>query len=330
MNMAFIAATSRYLPPHVVENCDLIQFPPELRELIAVKAGIHRRHIALEECTSDLGAKAVQSLLEGSGTSPSQIDALICATSSPDRMQPATATRIADICGLKNAFAFDINSVCSGGVFALRVASGLVKDGLKQVIVVAAEVYSKILDQSDISTAPYFGDGAAACLVSSTGLYELRDFIMHSDGSGCDVIQVRGGGTMNPAAHVTDSRDFYFSMLGKKVFAFAITRGAEVVEQLAFRNGMEPDCMILHQANVNIIRGIAERTNLPLHKFFVNLDHCGNTAGASVLIALDEYLRTVAKADTILLCAFGGGLSWGGALLRRSDRHNFSCKLPER
>lgn len=316
--MSYLVATSKYLPPKVVENHELSQFPAELRDMIALKAGVKARHIADGECTSDLGTKAVQALLQKCSVSPSDIDALICATSSPDRMQPATATRIQHLCGLTNAFAFDVNSVCSGGVYALRLATSLVNDGLHNVVVVASEVYSRILNQNDISTCPYFGDGAAACLISSAGPYRLADFALYTDGSGCDVIQVRAGGTMNPASQARDERDLYFSMVGKKVFEFATRRGTEVVRELSSRNGAEPDCIILHQANINIIREIAARSNFPLDRFFVNLDTCGNTAGASVLIALDEYLSNSAAPGSILLCSFGGGLSWGGVWLQRA------------
>jgi 3-oxoacyl-[acyl-carrier-protein] synthase-3 len=316
--MAFLHGTARYLPPRVVHNRDLTQFPEQLRDMIAVKAGIQTRHMADGECTSDLGAKAVQHLIAKFGLQAGTIDALICATSSPDRIQPATATRIQQLCGLDTAFAFDVNSVCSGGVYALRLASALVRDGLRNVVVVASEVYSKILNPEDISTYPYFGDGAAACLVSDAGDYEFIDFALHSDGSGCDVIQVPGGGTMLPATQVTDPRDRYFSMIGRKVFEFATRRGTELVVELSERNHLTPDRVILHQANLNIIKEVASRSKLPMQRFFVNLDRYANTAGASVLIALDELLETCPDSETIMLGAFGGGLSWGGTVLRKA------------
>jgi 3-oxoacyl-[acyl-carrier-protein] synthase III len=318
--VAFLSATARYLPPRVVHNRELVQFPEELREMIAAKAGIHTRHVADGECTSDLGAKAVRALIDKCSLDVREVNALICATSSPDRMQPATATRIQHLCGLKDAFAFDVNSVCSGGVYALRLASALIKDGLNNVIVVASEVYSKILNPEDISTFPYFGDGAAACLVSRAGAYELVDFGLQSDGSGCEVIQVPAGGTMSPAALVKDSRDYYFRMIGRKVFDFAAQRGTEMVRELSSRNNLVPDRIVLHQANVNIIREIAKRSELPPEKFFINVDRYANTAGASVLIALDELLEGDADPESVLLCAFGGGLSWGGALLRKAEK----------
>jgi 3-oxoacyl-[acyl-carrier-protein] synthase-3 len=203
-------------------------------------------------------------------------------------------------------------------MYALRLASSLVNDGLSNVVVVASEVYSKILNPNDLSTFPYFGDGAAACLVSRHGRYELADFVLHSDGCGCDVIQVPGGGTMLPSAKVEDERDFYFRMIGRKVFEFATLRAPEVLAELSSRNNVEPDCVVLHQANVNIIREIAQRSGWSFNKFFVNVDRYANTAGASVLIGLDEVLESDTQPNNIMLCAFGGGLSWGGALLRLS------------
>lgn len=320
--MAYISHTARYLPPREVHNSDLVQFPKELRDAIAAKAGIHSRRVADGECTSDVGANAVRLLLQKSGIECSAISGLVCATSSPDRMQPATATRIQELCGLRGAFAFDVNSVCSGAIYALRLASALVNDGLRNIVVVGAEVYSKILNPNDLSTYPYFGDGAGACLVSSTGLYKLSDFELHSDGSGADVIQVPAGGTMLPAAAVEEQRDFYFRMIGRKVFEFATRRGSELVTAMSARNNLIPDKIVLHQANLNVIREIATRSNFAFDRFFVNVDRYANTAGASILIALDELLESGACPNTVLMCAFGGGLSWGGSLLVRAGLDN--------
>lgn len=315
--MAFLAETSRYLPKKVVYNQDLVQFPERYRDLIAQKAGIiSRRHVS-DEITSDIGAKAVQILLEKAGIASTSINALICATSSPDRIQPQTATRIQELCGLKEAFAFDVSSVCSGAVYALRIASALVKDGLKKIVVVAAEVYSKILNPKDISTFPYFGDGAGAVLVTNEGSYEMSDFILYSDGSRADIIQVPAGGTMMPASKVMREKDFYFRMMGSEVFQFACNKGSEVLIALSMRNGLTPDRVITHQANLNIIKEIASRTDIPLERFFVNVDRYANTAGASVLIALSECLEINPLDKNIFLAVFGGGLSWGGTYLRK-------------
>lgn len=316
--MAFVVDTAHYLPEHSVWNKDLAEFPERYRKLIEEKAGIVSRRHVTDECTSDIGAKAVKNLLDKSGMDPADIDALICATSSPDRIQPATATRIQELCGLRHAFAFDINSVCSGGVFGLKIASSLIRDGLKNVIVVAAEVYSKILNPKDIATFPYFGDGAGAVLVSDHGIYILEDFILGSDGSGADVIQIPAGGSMLPAAQVERQRDYYFFMKGSEVFDFACSKGSEVIKGLMERNKVKPDRIITHQANVNIIRRISELTELPYDHFYVNVQNCANTAGASAIIALSECLQVHRPGDRIFLSVFGGGLSWAGCYLKKS------------
>jgi len=316
--MAFLFETSRFLPIKKVDNCDLVQFPEKYRNIIAEKAGIlSRRHVS-DECTSDIGAMAVRAMLGKNNIAPESIEAIICATSSPDRMQPATATRIQELCGLRNAYAFDLNSVCTGAIFSLKVASGLILDGAENVLVVAAEVYSKILNPSQLTTFPYFGDGSGAVLLSRAySDYELVDFVLGSDGSGADVIQVPAGGTMMPCSKVKNEKDFYFQMVGRQVFDFACAKGAEVVNALAQRNGVTPDVVIPHQANINVISEISRRSMVPIDRFFINLDRYANTAAASVLIALDEYFESNKSADNIFLVAFGGGLSWGGCYLRR-------------
>lgn len=316
--MAFLKLTSHYLPEKIVYNSDLVQFPEKYRNVIADKAGIlSRRHVETD-CTSDLGIKAVGALLAKGNIDPNSIDVLICATSSPDRIQPATATRIQDFCGLKNGYAFDVNSVCSSAIFAMKIAKGLIADGASNVIVVASEVYSKILNPKELKSFPYFGDGAAATLITNkNGPYELVDFILGSDGGGADIIQVPAGGTMLPASKVNNEQDFFFKMEGRQVYDFACNKGTEIIETLSLRNSLVPDLVVPHQANINIIREIGRRSNLPEDKFFVNLQKYANTAGASVLIALDEYLEGNLEGNNIFLVVFGGGLSWGGCYLRR-------------
>ena len=322
--MAFIVNTAQYLPANEIFNDDLTQFPSKYRQLIEEKAGIKTRRHVTDECTSDLGALAVKELLCKTGLNPVEVEVLICATSSPDRIQPATATRIQELCGIKNAFAFDINSVCSGGIYGLKIASSLINDGAKNVIVVASEVYSKILNPKDIATFPYFGDGAAAVLLSDHGAYELKDILLFSDGSGCDVIQVPAGGSMLPAAAVKKERDYYFSMEGQSVYRFACEKGSELIGLLSKRNEVMADRVITHQANLNIIKEIARRTAVSDEKFFINVDKYANTAGASVLIALNEYVESeeAKNENHVFLAAFGGGLSWGGCYLKKEHDTN--------
>lgn len=316
--MAYLVSASRYLPGPAIRNDELIEIPARYRELIREKAGILTRHFAPEGiCTSDLGAEAVRRLIAATATAPGEIDVLICTTSSPDRVQPPTATRIQQLSGLARAYAFDVNAVCSGGVFGLRLAAALVDSkAAAKVIVVAAEMYSRFLDHSDVGTYPYFGDGASAVLVSTHGEFELVEFLLGTDGAAADLIQVPAGGTMLPARCVQRQKDLCFKMRGKEVFDFAARRGAEVVRELTSRVGSSADRIITHQANKKIIEEIAVRSGEPLEKFFVNVDRYANTAGASAFIALSECLEDSPEAKSILLSVFGGGLSWGGAFLR--------------
>lgn len=316
--MSHISTTSRYLPEKDIDNSQLDQFPPSYRDLIEQKAGVRRRRHVTSDCTSDIGAKAINIMLNKMSIDPLSIGALICATSSPDRIQPPTASRIQHLCGLKNAFAFDINAVCCGSIFGINMASALIKSGLDKVIIVASEVYSKILNPHDITTYPYFGDGAAAALISTVGDVHIVDCILYSDGSGSELIQVPAGGTMLPVSKTQKKKDLFFNMDGKKVFEFACSKGVEVISELQERSGVLPDRIVMHQANVNIVNEIAKRTKIRRDKFFTNMDRYGNTGGASVLIALDECLETYSSDQQIFLVAFGGGLSWGGVYLNRA------------
>jgi 3-oxoacyl-[acyl-carrier-protein] synthase-3 len=282
-----------------------------------------RRVAADDECTSDLGLQAARKCLEKIDFPPDEVECLMVSTSSPDRMQPATATRIQNLLGASNAFAFDINSVCSGSTYGIALSDALIKSGkCGNVLFVAAEVYSKILNKRDFSTYPYFGDGAGAILFKAG---DPENGVLHSrlktDGSRCDVICVPGGGTMKPFEKIKSPNEAFFRMKGKDVFQFAITEGTEIILQLVKEAGVmlrEVKCFICHQANVNIINAIAGNLGVPIRHFYVNLFRYGNTASASVLIALDETLTKgiLSKGDLVVTAAFGGGLSWGANLLR--------------
>lgn len=314
--MSYIKCTARYIPKNKILNEDLLQFPERNRQLIGEKAGIYCRYHADEtQCTSDIGARAVTNLIEKFNIQRNNIGAVICATSSPDRIQPATATRIQELCELNTAFAFDINSVCSGSIYALAIADALVQSGIDNVIVVASEVYSKILNHNDIRTFPYFGDGAAAALISRDGNIKIKGFELGSDGSGADIIQIPAGGTMLPLTKIAKESDMFFKMNGQAVFHFACEKGSYLIDKLINTYSKVPLQIIPHQANINILKEISLRTKTPFEIYYINLDRLGNTAGASVLIALDEYIENNTKTGFIFLAAFGGGLSWGSSCL---------------
>ena len=319
-----VLATGSFLPERVIRNEDLTQFPAHALPLIEKKTGVmSRRHAEDGQSTSDLGFEAARLCLERAQIDPLEIDALILTTSSPDRIQPATATRVQEKLGARKAFAFDVNSVCAGGVYALHVADAMILAGLaRTVLVVASEVYSRYLNPKDFSTYPYFGDGAGAVLLRAAergrGIFRTR---LGSDGSGADVIQIPGGGTMMPYGRLAHESDIYFKMRGRDVYEFAVTQGPAVVEELLSDCGVakvDVRFVIPHQANKNIVRELAGRLGIAEDRFVVNLERYGNTAAASVLIGFDELLQSgkAAEDDLIVLVAFGGGLSWGATLIR--------------
>ena len=318
-----IVSTGSYVPAKIVSNAELVQFPANALPLIEAKTGIRSRHYAApDECTSDLAVKAARRCLEKAGMAADQLDAIVLATSSPDRIQPATATRVQQELGATRAFAFDINSVCSGAVYGIYLADVMLRAGTcRHVLVIGAEVYSRFLNPEDFSTYPYFGDGAGAVLF---GLTEddsrgVIGSLLKSDGAGADAVQIPAGGTRLSTA-AASRRDCFFQMDGKSVYAFATKRAPEVIEELLDTlrvDASQVGFVITHQANINIIKEIATRTGISLDRFVVNLDRYGNTAGASIPIALDELLDSgrVSDGDLVLTVGFGGGLSWGANLI---------------
>lgn len=317
-----VLATGSFLPASVIENSDLSQFPISSHELIECKTGIKaRRHASPNQCTSDLAFEAARVCMSKTEVSISCIDAIILATSSPDRIQPATATRVQDRLGATQSYAFDVNSVCTGAVFSICIAYSMIISGqAKYILVLAAELYSRFLNPNDFSTYPYFGDGAGAVLLGPSKDAEGNFLtILGTDGAGHNIIEIPAGGSMKPSYSTKDEREFFFRMNGREVYKFAVSKGSHVINELLKRGNCSPrdiSAVIPHQANLSIIRAISENVAIPLDKFVVNLDRFGNTAAASVLIALDEAYSNgrLKPGQKAIIVAFGGGLSWGGIL----------------
>ena len=321
-----IVSTGSYLPAKAVKNEDLKQFPASSIPLIATKTGVmERRHAAEGECTSDLAVEAARRCLSRAGIAGGDLDGIILATSSPDQPMPATCGAVQAKLEAWKAFAVDVNAVCTGGIYALRMADAMIQAGqAKRLLVVAAELYSRILNPTDFSTYPYFGDGAGAVLLEAaeqpTRPY-LQGGVLHADGRGSDLIRIPAGGSRLPFAKMTDQRQQFFQMNGRAVFEFAVTRGAEVIEELCRACGVpktDVHHLVLHQANTNVLTAIAQKTGLPIERFFMNLQRYGNTAGASPLIAFDEMTQgnpAEGLKGATLIVAFGGGLTWGGILI---------------
>jgi 3-oxoacyl-(acyl-carrier-protein) synthase III len=320
-----ILATGSYLPERIVPNEALTQFPKATLPLITEKTGIaERRYAADDQVTSDLGAEAARVCLSRANTSAEDLDAIILATSSPDRIQPATATRVQELLGARRAFAFDVNSVCSGAVYAMHLGDALIRTGeAHRVLVVASELYSRThINPRDFSTCACLGDGAGAVLLGpgDSGRVIVRSRL-HSDGTGADLIQVPGGGTMMPYHQLSRPQDVYFLMRGQEVHEFASTHGAMVIDELLADSGLTREdvaFVVPHQANISVLRSLADRLDMDLSKFVVTLDRYGNTAAASVLIAFDELVMSgrLEAGAWVVLVVFGGGLSWAATLVR--------------
>ena len=308
------------MPPRVMTNDDWAGLVETSDEWITTKTGIKERRIAdPETCTSDLAVLACQQAIEEAGLSPDDIDMLILATSSPDVPLSSTAGITQHKLGCTKSAAFDINAVCAGWVHALDIGSRYAgTPGYDNVLVVGAEVYSRILNWEDRGTCVLFGDGAGAAVLSEVdeGRGVLGSWMM-SDGSGSGVIEIPAGGVRTPIPSSGFAEgDQYFQMDGRAVWRFAIEAFPQAVRGVLDRIGRdlsEVDLIIPHQANLRIVEAGMENLGLPMEKTFTNLERYGNTAGASVPIALREAVDrgVLSKGDLVVTAAFGGGLAWG-------------------
>lgn len=324
MKNAIISATGSYLPVKSVSNDQLTQFPSDSRPRIAAKTGVLSRRIAPEHsCTSDLAIEAGLACLEKANFPPEKVQGLVLSTSSPDCVQPPTAARAQAGLGIPQAFAFDINSVCSGSTYGICLSDALIRSGrFENILFIAAEMYSKILNPNDFGTTPYFGDGAGAILFQGA---ESDKGVLHSclgtDGHMCDEVGVFGGGTRNPFNRLPSPNSVYLKMNGRAIKEFALARAPEIMRRLSAETGVslaDVDCFICHQANINILKELSAGLEVSFDKFFVNLDRYGNTASASVLIAMDEAIEAgmIREGSLVVTVAFGGGLSYGANLIR--------------
>jgi 3-oxoacyl-[acyl-carrier-protein] synthase-3 len=308
------------VPPRVMTNEDWAGLIETSDEWITTKTGIKERRIAdSDTCTSDLAVLACQQAIEDAGLTPDDIGMLILATSSPDVPLSSTAGITQHKLGCSRSAAFDINAVCAGWVHALDIGSRYAgTPGYENVLVVGAEVYSRILNWEDRGTCVLFGDGAGAAVLSEVddGRGILGSWMM-SDGSGSGVIEIPAGGVRTPISSTGFAEgDQYFQMDGRAVWRFAIEAFPQAVRGVLDRIGRdlsEVDLIIPHQANLRIVEAGMENLGLPMEKTFTNLQRYGNTAGASVPIALREAFDdgVLSRGDLVVTAAFGGGLAWG-------------------
>ena len=316
---ARIAGIASYAPDDILDNEMLSKMVDTNDEWIMTRVGIKERRILKKEETgsSYLGIQAVNKLLESTGTKPEEVDLLICATSNPDYRFPSTGSIIAHNCGLKSAYAYDIQAACAGFLVALQDAAGYVRSGLrKKVVVVAAEKMSSMVDYTDRKTCPLFGDASGAMLIEpTTENVGIIDGVFHIDGEGLEHLLMKGGGSVHPATHATvDANEHYIFQDGRSVYKHAVTNMLESSLDVARRNNLTMetvDWFIPHQANMRIIEAVADRAGIAQEKVLVNIEHYGNTSAASIPLCIDEYKAQIKKGDRMILTAFGAGFTWG-------------------
>lgn len=320
---ARITGIASYLPDGILDNEMLSKMVDTNDEWITTRVGIKSRHILREKeaGSSFLGAKAVERLLESTGTDPDEIDLIICPTSNPDYRFPSTASVIAYKTGLKNCYGYDIQAACAGFIVGLQDAAAYIRAGYnKKVIVVCAEMMSSMVNYSDRTTCTLFGDGAAAVLVEPTEKeVGVMDTVLHVDGIGRDHLVMRAGGSFLPTTHETvDAGDNFLFQDGKFVYKHAVMDMYTSTMEIARRNNLtmdDVDWLVPHQANLRIIEAVSSRAGINPDKVLVNIEHTGNTSAASIPICLDEYKSRLKPGDKIILTAFGAGFTWGAMYL---------------
>ena len=320
---AAITGVYGYLPDFVLTNAELARMVDTSDAWITERTGIKERRILKGEGlgTSHMGAEAVKGLLKRTGTDPSEIDLLICATTTPDMVFPSTANMIADMVGLGQIGSFDVQAACSGFIYAVSIATQFIATGqCRKVVVVGADKMSTVIDYTDRATCVIFGDGAGAVLVEPSPNGEgILDTLIRSDGSGMiHLHQKAGGSRMPPTAETVAKRMHYVYQEGAAVYKFAIAKMAEVSNEIMARNNLRADMiqwLVPHQANRRIIESTAERMGLPMDRVMVTIQKYGNTTAATIPLCLWDYEERLKTGDRLILAAFGGGFTWGASYL---------------
>jgi 3-oxoacyl-[acyl-carrier-protein] synthase III len=329
MFRSLVTGCGAYLPSQIVTNAELAKRIDTTDDWIRQRTGIRQRHIAADgEMTSDLGSAAAREAMAQAGVKPSDIDLIVCATSTPDETFPATATRIQTRLGIGQGAAFDVQAVCSGFVYGLAVADNFLRVGqARTALVIGAETFSRILDWEDRGTCVLFGDGAGAVVLqASNGAAGNGAAAATSQGRGVLSTHLYADGTHHDALYVDGGPSStgtvgHLRMEGKEVFRHAVVRMAEAIDAALEANGLTPgdvDWLVPHQANIRIIESMGRRLNLPSDRVVVTVDRHANTSAASIPLALTEAVSDgrIQQGDLILMEAMGGGFTWGSALVR--------------
>jgi 3-oxoacyl-[acyl-carrier-protein] synthase-3 len=324
MIRAAITAVAGYLPEDVLTNQDLEKIIDTSDEWITTRTGIRERHIEKDKskATSDMAVEAVKLLCKKRGISPEEIELLICGTVTPDLVFPSTSNLICAKVGAKNAWGFDLGAACSAFLYSLSTGAQFIETGkYKKVVVVGADMMSRIIDYTDRATCVIFGDGAGAVLLEpSAEDVGVKDFLLHADGNGMTYLHMKAGGSLLPPSHETvEKKMHYVHQEGQAVFKHAVYNMAEVSARIMEKNNLKAEdvqWLAAHQANKRIIDATSARMGIGNEKVMMNIERYGNTTAATIPLLLWDYEKQLKKGDNIILSAFGGGFTWGAIYLK--------------
>ncbi len=323
---AAITGLGAAVPDRVMTNADFEKILDTSDEWIMQRTGIRERHIASPgESTGTFAIRAAQQALQDAGLTGADLDLIICGTVTPEMAFPATAVFVQDALGARGIPAFDLSAACSGFVYSLATASQFIASGMyRRVLVIGADTLSRVCDYEDRTSCILFGDGAGAVVLEASDdpdrgvLYN----VLHADGAGWDYIHVPGGGSrLPPTEQTVRDRQHYVKMRGRDVYKFAVEKMQWLLGDCMEHCGLTPadvDLVVPHQVNIRIIQSAVEKYNFPIDKVYVHIDRFGNTSAASVPLALEEARRVgrIGPGSTVLLIAFGAGLTWAGSVVR--------------
>lgn len=321
---AVITGITAAVPDYILTNEELSKMVDTSDEWIMTRVGIKERRILKgeEQGISVLGTRAVKELLEKTNTKPEEVDGVIFATTTPDHAFPSTASIVAENCGIKNAFCFDMEVACSGFVYGLEVCNGFIKTGkYKKLILIAGDKMSSVTNYTDRATCPLFGDAAGAVMIEPTEEnLGVIDAIIRSDGVGYAPLQMKAGGSKYPASKETvENREHTVYQEGQIVFKYAVSNMAQVSIDIMERNNLtheDIDWFVPHQANIRIIDAAVARAGVAREKVMINIERYGNTSAGTIPLCLWEWEDKLRKGDNIILTAFGAGFSWGSVYLK--------------
>ena len=320
---ARIAGTGSYLPEKVLTNKDLEATVDTTDKWIRERTGIVKRHVAVEgQTTCDLAEQAGRRAIEAAGRQPQDIDLIVLATTTPDKVFPSTACLVQQRLDIHGCAAFDVQAVCTGFIYAVAVAEKFIRTGsAKCALVIGAETFSRIIDWTDRGTCVLFGDGAGAVVLEASDIPAVQSTHLHADGAYENLLHVPGGVSRGFDIADAEGDPHFTHMRGNEVFKMAVNTLGRIVDETLQANDMKKsdvDWLVPHQANIRIINATARKLNMPMNKVVVTVDQHGNTSAASVPLALDTAVRDgrIQRGEVLLLEAFGGGFTWGSVLLR--------------